>query len=448
MRVIWKFLGSKKLAVYMLVVLVAVLFASTLFPNEFTFSPARWYELEQRSPVKFWLASHFSTPNLVKNPVFLMLSLFLFLSTLVCTVSRLRTWIRLRRTEFEKAKAFTFQREAAFDGDPDALEQRLSRALKKKRWEFTREDGVLAAQKGLSLGFWGSVVFHVGLLACFLAAPVTALSQFRGEMIITEDQPVPFREVVKDYAGEGGSGITVPDVPVEVYDLKGVYAEGRFKVDFGGRIRFGEWDVPFSVNNPVNFRGFQLSLIKFGYAPNVIITRDGGPVFDYFLNLEKPEQGDRFPVTRDGLNIFVLLFPDFVREGNTLSSRSQDPDNPVLLVRFFQGEKPLHQGLLLKPGEEKQFEGYSVRFPELKNWVKMIVVREWGVIIVAIGFLIGIPGLFVRFLSNERRIEFALEDAEAGGTRVILRGYSRYYPAFLEQEVNRMADTILTGETE
>jgi cytochrome c biogenesis protein len=60
-----------------------------------------------------------------------------------------------------------------------------------------------------------------------------------------------------------------------------------------------------------------------------------------------------------------------------------------------------------------------------------------------VGFMIGLPGLFVRFLSNERRVEFALgEDGERGGTRVRVSGFSRYYPAFLEREVAEMAGAV------
>jgi cytochrome c biogenesis protein ResB len=200
------------------------------------------------------------------------------------------------------------------------------------------------------------------------------------------------------------------------------------------------------VNRPVDYHGLQITLNEFGFSPQVIIEKDGRSVFDYFLNLRNPMAGDYFPWQDEGLEIFALLFPDFVRDGDSLSSRSREANNPILLVKFIQDEKPLHKGLLLRPGEVQEFGEYTVRFSELRNWVNLTVVREWGVTVIAIGFLIGIPALFVRFLSNERRIEFALTKTASGGTEIAVRGYSRYYPAFLEREVNRMAEALSLGE--
>jgi cytochrome c biogenesis protein len=58
-----------------------------------------------------------------------------------------------------------------------------------------------------------------------------------------------------------------------------------------------------------------------------------------------------------------------------------------------------------------------------------------------VGFLIGLAGLVARFLSNERRLEFVLSP-EGERTKVTVKGYSRYYPAFLEREVIQLAEII------
>lgn len=448
MQDIWKFLGSKKLAVYMLVILVAVLFASTMFPSDVTFTAAQWADLQQRSPVKYWMASNLATPYLVKSLPFILLSLFLFLSTLVCTISRLKTWVRLRRTEFEKTKAFTFQRQTTLQESMEVVNSKLAEVLGRGGWDFQIEEGVIGAQKGLRVGFWGSVLFHIGLLTCFLAAPITAFSLFNGTMVLTDNIPVSFRDAVMYTTGNELPVSNLPDVQVRVHDLKGVYAEGKYKVDFGGRIDIDGWDVPFGVNKPVDYHGLQIGIHEFGFSPNVVIEKNGRTEFDDFLNLYNPEAGDYYPFKKEGLEMFILLFPDFSRNGSMLSSKSKNPDNPVLLVKFMKDGKPLHKGLLLGLGEEQQFDGYTVRFAELRNWVSMVVAKGWGITVIAVGFLIGIPALFIRFLSNERRLEFVLAEVDSGGTEITVRGYSRYYPAFLEREVNKMAEVLSQGEGE
>jgi hypothetical protein len=72
-----------------------------------------------------------------------------------------------------------------------------------------------------------------------------------------------------------------------------------------------------------------------------------------------------------------------------------------------------------------------------------VVVKEWGVPVLWAGFLVGVGGLFLRFASNERRMEFRVEPAPEGGSLLELRGYSRYYPAFLEREVQALAEEVL-----
>jgi cytochrome c biogenesis protein len=59
--------------------------------------------------------------------------------------------------------------------------------------------------------------------------------------------------------------------------------------------------------------------------------------------------------------------------------------------------------------------------------------------------VIGLAGLLLRFLSNERIIEMRLRESAAGAS-VAVRGYSRYYPAFLEKEVREMAVRVAGEE--
>jgi cytochrome c biogenesis protein len=438
---IWTLLNSRKFAVYLLFLFLVILILSAFLPSEITLTAAEWEELKAGKPLKYWLATHFSTPYVVRGPLFIIVSLFLFFSTLTCTVTRVKNWLRLKRAEFEKEKAFSFKSEAASAGPPEEMAEMLLARLRMKRWECSAQEDVVFAQKGLKFGFWGSVGFHMGLIVCFLAAPVTALTLFRGEVVLTDGVTMPLDQVVEVVEGPGAT--MLPDVKVAVRDLWGIYYKGEHKVNFGGTMDIDGQEIPFSVNKSVYHGEYQFSLYAFGYSPGIVIEKNGETVFDYFLNLRHSVKGDYFDFQSEGFRIFVLFFPDFERQGSILSTVSQEPNNPVLLVKFIKDGKALHKGLLLKPGEDAEFGDYRVRFGELRNWVSMLMVKGRGMPLIAIGFVIGIPGLFVRFLSNERRIEFEFKKAEKG-TLVAVRGYSRYYPAFLEKEVNEMADALKT----
>ncbi|MDP2168747.1 MAG: cytochrome c biogenesis protein ResB [Thermodesulfovibrionales bacterium] len=451
MKKLWRLFNSRKFAVYLLFVFFSILVLSSFLPSKLTMPVEKWIELKKERPVIFWLSERFSTPYVVKGAAFIGVSFFLFLSTFACTLSRLLARVKTRRLEFEKELSFSFSVEGE---SPEAIgdfKARALDALRAKKWDFSvSEDAgavTVEAEKGRDSGFWGSVVFHAGLLVCFLAAPVTALTVLRGDFILTEGVTSRLREV---FVSETGKASSLPDADITVGGLKRVYAKGIYDVDFRGKMRIEgrtfNREFPFSVNNPIDLMGYQITLQEFGYSAGVVMEKQGEKVFDYFLNLRHPVAGDYFDLQREGdegLKLYALFFPDFFREGNKLGTRSKEPRNPVLVVRLFKGGEEISKGLL-KLGEEAMIGDYRVKFNELRNWAGFIVVKESGVPVLALGMLIGLPGLLVRFLSNERRLEIGLKPGPSG-TKFAYKGYSRYYPAFLEGEVRGMAEGLKEG---
>ncbi len=445
MGVLGRLLNSRKFAVILLVSLLGLLSLSAFLPSEITVSAEKWAEIKRTRPFVFWLSERFSTPRIVRNTAFITITAFLFLSTFICTATRISGWWRTRRLEFDKEKSFSFTLEEVSGRPAGLLKEELARSLQAKGWEFSmsgENDKITgAAQKGLRAGFWGSIVFHLSLIVCFIASPVTALTVFRGKLVLTEGITVPLKEGFE--AHEGKPLESLPALDITVNDLRGEYAEGIYKLQFGGKLnikgRYFQKDSPFSVNEPVDVMGYQFALNEFGRSPLVVIEKGGAEVFNYYLNLRHSSEGDYFDLP-DGNKLFVLLFPDFIREGNKIGTRSKEPKNPVLLLKVFEGEKELAKGLV-RPGERVDVGPYSVGFPELRNWAGIIVVREAGLPVLMAGMAVGLAGLLVRFLSNERRLEFELAGAESG-TKIAIKGYSRYYPAFLEREVKEMAGRL------
>jgi cytochrome c biogenesis protein len=122
----------------------------------------------------------------VTNPIFLVITLFLFLSTCVCTVSRVQKWITLKVSDFSKDRAFSFEREESSSSSIETVRSKVEELLAQGRWEKSTETKdravIFSGQKGMS-GFWGSVVFHIGLIICFFAGPVSVYTTFRGELV-------------------------------------------------------------------------------------------------------------------------------------------------------------------------------------------------------------------------------------------------------------------------
>jgi len=439
MKKILSVLNSRQFAVSLLLAIVALLVFSTFLPNEITRSPEQLELLARLHPLYFRLANNLSTPYLVGQWWFAATAFLLFLSTLTCTSARLIGWWGGRQSEFSKEKAFTSSTQGCCAASPETVGEKAGWLLREGRWGFeASRDGdllVITAERGIALGFWGSLAFHAGLLLCFVAIPLSAFFSFSGNLLLTQGAVVPLREGVR--SDRGSDTVMLPAATAAVEDLRGVYQQGKFKLDFGGTLlldRDGRVErLPFSVNQPVSSGGFQFSLQEYGFSPRVVVAREGSSPFDYFLNLTHPEEGDYFPLPGDGMRLFILLLPDFFREGGKIGSRSQDPKNPHLLVKVFSGDKAIVERLV-KVGESVEVEGFSIAAPQLGNWVNLAVSRERGLIFIIFGSLVVTLGLLVRFLSNERRLELEILPAPCGCT-CRLKGYSRYYPAFLENEV-------------
>jgi len=442
----WNLLNSKKFAVYVFAVFLVLLVASTFLPNFAVLGEKKWYELENEKPALFWLASHFSTPYLVTSALFIAASTFLFLSTVVCTITRISRWSRYRDSEFSKEKAFSFERDAFSPFSNEELQERIEQRLSSGRWRLSleRTDSavLVSGQKGLS-GFWGSVIFHLGLISCFLAGPVTALTNFHGVLTLTEDTEVLLKDGFE--AATGNTSLLRSRALVRVHDFRGMFYEGKYNFDFKGMLTLREGysrlDRPFAVNLPIDYKGHQFSLQQFGYSPHITLEKDGKTIFDYYLNLKHAEEGDYFEVP-GGLRAFVMFFPDFINEGGKIRTKSMDENNPVAMLRL-SGEKGELFKTLLKPGERKVFGAYRINMPDYRHWVSFSVSRELGMVFLVFGFLLVVAGLLGRFLSNERRLEFTLSPREKG-TIINVKGYSRYYPAFLEEEVGKEMGEITT----
>lgn len=440
----WKALCSRKLALYALLALVVPLIASTLLPSEITLSEQQWDALQRENPLYFQLASRCATPYIVKTPYFSAVSALLFLSTFACTWQRVRTWLATRNSDFSKEKSFSFSREVALDCDATAAQRRIEHLLASSGWK--RCDGAsglaIAADKGRS-GFWGSVIFHGGLLCCLLAGPVTLLTGVSGELVLTEGVELPLADAV----AAPGRPAALPKASVLVHDLRGRFFQGQFKTDFSGTLTLrdgkGTRELPFAVNKPADYQGVQFSLHQFGFAPRVVLETPQAPPFDFYLNLRHPDRGDYFEMG-GGLRALVMFFPDFIQEGKKIGSKSREPVNPVTMIKLFRGDQEVFKGLF-RPGEEQVWEGRRIRIPDYRQWVTLNVTKEQGVLLIVIGSVVGAAGLLIRFLSNERRIEFEIVPL-GGRSGFKVRGYSRYYPAFLEKEVLEIAKKLEQGE--
>lgn len=96
----------------------------------------------------------------------------------------------------------------------------------------------------------------------------------------------------------------------------------------------------------------------------------------------------------------------------------------------------LHQGLLPR-GERVRLGDLSFEFPDLRYWAYFGVTRDPGEGVLVLGFSLGILGLAIRLVWNERSVTAAISHQEKGSV-VELVGRAHYFPALFREEIKRL----------
>lgn len=303
---------------------------------------------------------------------------------------------------------------------------------------------VVVGRRG-DLGFWGSVVFHLGLVVALVAIVLTLAGEWRGELQLVEGGVVALDApgaVSVQRLGPLGRG--PPHLVARLGRVEARYQDDRFPVDYlaelavlgeSGAIRGGT----VRVNQPLVADGQRFFLQRYGVAPVLEVRRGGETLLAAPVVLSVLEgREDRFdvPGTRD--RVAVRWFGDPVREPGGVRSRSDEPRHPALgLALEPGGSGPAARPMLLPLGEETSLGPYRVAFRELRRWVSFGVDRDPGTPVLVVALVLATVGLALRFWDHEREIRVRV-DPDAGGARVAAAARSRYFPALMARELERL----------
>lgn len=351
-RKVLKFLISRKLAVWLLITgAVFLIVAITLPPLDSLPKLGRPY---YRKFVEI-----FGMNGVTSSPIFLILPAFVFLSTFLCTIDRIRK------------------------------------------------------KKNKDIGFLGSITFHAGLLTIIIAGVVSMLTLFSGELLLAEGYPTPLgREgFLKIWRDPILMKRELPKGMVTLESYKSVYVgnspvdhEAKLILEMDGAVR----NEVVKVNNPLYLNGFQYTINRYGFSPGFVVQDDkGNTLLDAFINLVIVEgDEDYFEIPETGAKIYVRFFPDFEMTKNGPVSKSRLPNNPVAAVKVKMGNQE-SKFRLLKKGEKAFVMGYNITFDDLKYWNHFLVNRDKGQPFLVFGVFLLTGGLIVRFVTminkKERR---------------------------------------------
>jgi hypothetical protein len=157
-----------------------------------------------------------------------------------------------------------------------------------------------------------------------------------------------------------------------------------------------------------------LRLSGFGYAPRYeVVDRRGASLGGAFvkLNLFPPGRRDYFVLPDFPHRVHVEVLPDLAIEEGAAVTRSLNLVNPAVDLRVTRGRLELG-GRLLRQGEGFEFEGLTLRFPEIRYWGEFSIVRDPGAPVTFLGYLIGVTGLLLRVGGGRSEIEWRIGDGD------------------------------------
>jgi hypothetical protein len=165
-----------------------------------------------------------------------------------------------------------------------------------------------------------------------------------------------------------------------------------------------------------------LRLSGLGYAPRYEIADAGGRVVDSAfakMDLFPPGQRDFFVPEGLPFRVYLEIYPDLEPGHGVPATATLNLRNPGFVVHVYRGHLDLGRALL-KPGETMTFEGYALRFPEVRYWGEFTVVRDAGAPVLLLGYLVGFAGLLLKVRGPRGEV---LWEAGADGTPARLSGW-------------------------
>lgn len=160
-----------------------------------------------------------------------------------------------------------------------------------------------------------------------------------------------------------------------------------------------------------------LRLSGFGYTPRYeLVDAQGGVVDSAFvkLNVFPPGQRDSINFDEYPHRVFIEVLPDFAVEAGDAVTRTLNLVNPAVLVEVFRGKLNLG-GALLRPGDGYQFEGLTLRLPEIRYWGEFSLVRDPGAPVLFTGYLLALAGLLLKIRGGREEVLWIPTAGGGGG---------------------------------
>jgi cytochrome c biogenesis protein len=445
-RALKNFFTSIKVAIVLLILLIAASILGTLIPQGRT-----GQEYLVRYGQLGGLFQKLQFTRLYQSFWYIAILALFSLNIIICTLVRLSPKFRraLRpKCDFDPKSVLVLKVKdkikmaLAPDAAVRAAQAELGRHHYRVREHAAEKRLCLLARKRI-LGIFGSDVVHVGLLIILAGGIISGLAGVRGSLTLSENQTLP--------VPQAGFSVRLDKFTTEFYP------DGNIK-DWKSNLTIIDGDKPVlqksvEVNHPLSYKGFVFYQSGYGSNwenPELEVWLKKKSDLGYLKNI-RLRIGQPATVDGEDLTLTATRFlPDFVLdEKNQPSTRSLEPNNPAVLIRGERAGAEVFSGWIFAkfPDFAQMHQAKESEFkPELKDvkapqYSVLQTAKDPGVSLIWVGCAVLMLGLFIAFYWPTREIRLVLEESQ-GKTEIAAGGISAKSQEGFQSEFERIMNAL------
>ncbi len=475
LRWIWRQVTSMRTALLLLLLLALAAIPGSVIPQEGVdaLKSSNWRADHPKLTPVYERLGLFSVYD---SPWFSAIYILLMISLVGCIVPRTFHYWRGLRAKPPAAprnlSRLPDHTSYTTDAEPDAVLERASVALRKRRYRLVVDGDAVSAERGY-LREAGNLVFHLSVLVVLVGFAIGSLFGYKGGVILLVGEDYGFANNLTQYDDFDPGSLFDADkmepfsFDIEDFDVEWVRDGPRAGMarGFSSHLSYREdrdsesKEYDLRVNHPLSIGDTDVFLIGHGYAP-VITVRDGsgekvksGPVTflptdQSFRSLGVVKASAAEP-TQIGLEGEFYPTVAFSRETGSYYSLLGRPLDPMISMLVYTGDLNADESqsvyaldktsvnmltkkdgapyrVDLRPGESVKLpEGLgSVSFDGLERWNKVQISQTPGKLIALAGVVLALIGLLGSLFIRPRRL-WVRARREGGGTLVEVAALDR-----------------------
>lgn len=395
-----QFITARRISLGLILLLAALMYVSTLIPQEIDSTPANMEAWRRAHEWLLWLVDAVHLHGIYAQPWFAVVILF---AVLALGVSSYDQWMvagkKLSSTGIGTAE----------DVAESVTERQLRSVARSRRYLPLRTTSLQQLKFVRNpWGYFGVLSLHIGMTLVITASLYVSLTGRQGALIMVEGEP---RDTRRPWdASEHGvlsSPLRLPGA-VRLDKVKVAFDSKNQPADVSSDITITDQSgkpesFTASINRICRYRGLRIyHASNYGDAFTVTFTDQTGVDHTEKITAQQPVSLQKAGYSSD-FNVTWSPYLFGVKYFTDADKKSLVSGNPLLVVRMLDGDKEIARTALTSGGRGMLGE-YRVRLVKVEKWAKLIIVDIGGMSVIFAGFAIIMLGGGIHYMTPPREL--------------------------------------------